>query len=150
MSSRMTCPRSRSCFLAGTADAGAAPPTLLSGRTAGRGRAGYHSGARSGSCRGNVAVARVGRPVAAPSANRSGRVSPTSARHVLDGLANRIDAVLDSGPCKVGIKSTVLDLSGPNAVLLRPGGVTVEDLEGSIGPVRRGMPHSRGDFGPPA
>ena len=63
------------------------------------------------------------RPIAAPSANRSGQVSPTSVRHVLDGLEGRIAAVLDSGPCRVGVESTVLDLSGPAPVLLRPGGV---------------------------
>jgi L-threonylcarbamoyladenylate synthase len=84
----------------------------------------------------------VGRPIAAPSANRSGKVSPTSVRHVLDGLAGRIECVLDSGPCAVGIESTVLDLSGPDAILLRPGGVTIEDLEGSIGPVRRQTPQT--------
>jgi L-threonylcarbamoyladenylate synthase len=91
---------------------------------------------------------RVGRPIAAPSANRSGQVSPTSARHVLDGLDGRIDAILDSGPCQVGIESTVLDLSGPDPVLLRPGGVTVEDLEARIGPIRRGMPHAVAGEGP--
>jgi L-threonylcarbamoyladenylate synthase len=80
------------------------------------------------------------RPIAAPSANRSGQVSPTSARHVIDGLAGRIAAVLDSGTCAVGIESTVLDLSGPDPVLLRPGGVTVEDLEACLGPIRRGGP----------
>lgn len=80
---------------------------------------------------------RVELPVAAPSANRSGQVSPTSAEHVLDGLGGRIDAVLDSGRCKVGVESTVLDLSGPQPVLLRPGGLTVEDLESHIGPIRR-------------
>lgn len=79
----------------------------------------------------------VGRPVAAPSANRSGAVSPSDADHVLDGLAGRIDAVLDSGPCRVGIESTVLDLSGPSAVLLRPGGVSVAEIEAVIGPVTR-------------
>jgi L-threonylcarbamoyladenylate synthase len=84
----------------------------------------------------------VGRPIAAPSANRSGQVSPTAARHVLDGLDGRIDAVLDSGPCQVGVESTVLDLSGPEPVLLRPGGVTVEELEAHIGPIRRGIPHA--------
>jgi L-threonylcarbamoyladenylate synthase len=78
------------------------------------------------------------RPIAAPSANRSGQVSPTSAQHVLDGLGGRIDAVLDSGPCEVGIESTVLDLSREAPVLLRPGGVTVEALEACLGPVRRG------------
>lgn len=83
----------------------------------------------------------VGRPVAAPSANRSGRISPTDAAHVLDELAGRIDAVLDSGPCTVGVESTVLDLSGGQPVLLRPGGVTVEAIEALIGPVvRAGAP----------
>lgn len=75
------------------------------------------------------------RPIAAPSANRSGRVSPTSAAHVLADLENRIAAVLDSGSCQVGLESTVLDLSGAAPVLLRPGGVTREMLEAVIGPV---------------
>jgi L-threonylcarbamoyladenylate synthase len=79
----------------------------------------------------------VGRPVAAPSANRSGQVSPTTAAHVLDGLAGRIAAVLDSGPCPVGVESTVLDLSGPRPVLLRPGGVTAEAIEAIAGPIGR-------------
>lgn len=82
----------------------------------------------------------VGRPVAAPSANRSGQVSPTTAAHVLDGLAGRIDAVLDSGPCPVGVESTVLDLSGARPFLFRPGGATVEEIEAVIGPVARGIP----------
>jgi L-threonylcarbamoyladenylate synthase len=81
---------------------------------------------------------RVGLPVAAPSANRSGQVSPTSARHVLNGLSGLIAAVLDSGPCLVGVESTVLDLNDSVPVLLRPGGVSVEDLEASLGPIRRG------------
>lgn len=76
------------------------------------------------------------RPVAAPSANRSGQVSPTSVRHVLDGLDGRIAAVLDSGACRVGVESTVLDLSGAEPVLLRPGGVSRENLEACLGPVR--------------
>ena len=80
----------------------------------------------------------VGRPVAGPSANISGQVSPTTAAHVLDGLGGRIAAILDSGPCSVGVESTVLDLSGPDPVLLRPGGATVEAIEALIGPVRRG------------
>jgi L-threonylcarbamoyladenylate synthase len=78
------------------------------------------------------------RPIAAPSANRSGQVSPTSARHVLERLEGRIAAVLDSGPCEVGVESTVLDLSRPVPVLLRPGGVTVEDLQACLGSIRRG------------
>lgn len=84
----------------------------------------------------------VGRPVAAPSANRSGQVSPTTARHVLDGLGGRIAAVLDSGPCPVGVESTVLDLSGDGPFLLRPGGVTQEALEAAIGPIGQGQPHA--------
>ncbi len=83
---------------------------------------------------------QVGRPVAGPSANRSGAVSPTSVRHVMDGLDGRIAAVLDSGSCVVGVESTVLDLSGATPVLLRPGGVPVEALEARLGPVGRGAP----------
>jgi L-threonylcarbamoyladenylate synthase len=82
------------------------------------------------------------RPIAAPSANRSGAVSPTTVQHVLDGLSGRIAAVLDSGPCRVGVESTVLDLTGSNPVLLRPGGVPVEALEAVIGPIQRGVPHA--------
>ncbi len=88
----------------------------------------------------NSLLRQAGRPIAAPSANRSGHVSPTSAAHVLDGLDGRIDAVLDSGPCAVGVESTVLDLSGPQPVLLRPGGVTLEALEACLGPVLLGAP----------
>lgn len=68
------------------------------------------------------------RPLAAPSANRSGRVSPTTAAHVLDGLDGRIAAVLDGGPAEVGLESTVLDLSGHRPALLRAGGITREAL----------------------
>jgi L-threonylcarbamoyladenylate synthase len=64
----------------------------------------------------------VGRPVAAPSANRSGQVSPTTAAHVLEALGGRIAAILDSGPCPIGVESTVLDLTGRRPFLLRPGG----------------------------
>jgi len=84
----------------------------------------------------------AGLPVAAPSANRSGEVSPTTARHVLDGLGGRIAAVLDSGPCPVGVESTVLDLTGARPFLLRPGGATVEAIEAIVGPVTRGIPHA--------
>jgi L-threonylcarbamoyladenylate synthase len=82
------------------------------------------------------------RPIAAPSANRSGHVSPTTSAHVMDGLAGRIAAVLDSGPCSVGVESTVLDLSGDEPVLLRPGGITAEDLQACIGRFQRGVPHA--------
>lgn len=87
---------------------------------------------------------RVGRPVAAPSANRSGQVSPTTAAHVLEELGGRIAAVVDGGPCAVGVESTVLDLTDPagGAVLLRPGGVPREAIEAAIGPVGRTVPHA--------
>jgi L-threonylcarbamoyladenylate synthase len=78
---------------------------------------------------------QAGVPVAAPSANRSGQVSPTTAAHVLAGLEGRLAAVLDGGPCMVGVESTVLDLSTPVATLLRPGGLSREELEAEIGPV---------------
>ncbi|WP_198372784.1 L-threonylcarbamoyladenylate synthase [Roseomonas rosulenta] len=81
-------------------------------------------------------------PVAGPSANRSGQVSPTTAQHVLDGLSGRIAAVLDGGPCTVGVESTVLDLAAGGAALLRPGGVPVEAIEAVIGPVARPIPVS--------
>lgn len=89
-----------------------------------------------------------GGPVAAPSANRSGRISPTSAAHVLAQLEGRIAAVLDSGPCEVGLESTILDLSGPQPVLLRPGGVSVEALEAEIGSVARTVSKSDAPVAP--
>ncbi len=70
-----------------------------------------------------------GKPIAAPSANISGTVSPTTARHVLDGLQGRIDAVIDGGRCSVGVESTIVDCSGPSLRILRPGGVPREDIE---------------------
>lgn len=82
----------------------------------------------------------AGMPVVGPSANRSGQVSPTTAQHVLDGLGGRIAAVLDGGPCEVGVESTVLDLAAGGAALLRPGGVPVEAIEAVIGKVARPVP----------
>jgi L-threonylcarbamoyladenylate synthase len=78
-------------------------------------------------------------PIAAPSANRSGAVSPTTAAHVLADLEGRIDAVLDSGQANVGLESTVLDLTS-EPTLLRLGGVPAEALEAVIGQVQRGGP----------
>jgi L-threonylcarbamoyladenylate synthase len=74
-------------------------------------------------------------PIAAPSANRSNRVSPTTAQHVRDELGDTVDLVLDGGPCSVGIESTVIDLSLEVPVILRPGDVTREQIEAVIGPV---------------
>jgi L-threonylcarbamoyladenylate synthase len=75
------------------------------------------------------------RPLAGPSANRSGRISPTDAAHVAGSLGTRVDLILDGGPCRVGVESTVVDLSGKRAVLLRPGGVPREAIEQVIGKV---------------
>ncbi|MFT6775508.1 MAG: L-threonylcarbamoyladenylate synthase [Paracoccaceae bacterium] len=78
-------------------------------------------------------LAAVGAPVAAPSANPSGGVSPTSADHVVAGLGARIDAVIDGGPCAVGVESTIVAVDGMRARLLRPGGVTAEALAAVLG-----------------
>jgi len=80
-------------------------------------------------------IAESGLPIAAPSANRFGRVSPTAAEHVLVDLDGRIDAILDGGPCKIGVESTVLDLSGAAPVILRQGAVTPRDLRKILGEV---------------
>jgi L-threonylcarbamoyladenylate synthase len=78
-------------------------------------------------------IKAAGRPLAAPSANRSGAVSPTLAEHVAESLGARVGLILDGGPCRVGVESTVLDLSGERPALLRPGGVPVEALEAALG-----------------
>ncbi|SER67456.1 translation factor SUA5 [Tranquillimonas rosea] len=75
---------------------------------------------------------RAGIPVAAPSANPSGRVSPTRAEHVAEGLSDRIDAVLDGGPCSVGVESTIVGVSD-TPTLLRPGGLPAEAIEACLG-----------------
>jgi L-threonylcarbamoyladenylate synthase len=77
----------------------------------------------------------TGRPLAAPSANRSGRLSPTSASDVMAELGGHIAAVLDGGRCEIGIESTVLDLCGAEPTVLRPGGVAREVLEAVLGHV---------------
>jgi L-threonylcarbamoyladenylate synthase len=79
-------------------------------------------------------IERSGVPIAAPSANRFGHVSPTTARHVLDDLDGRIDVVLDGGPTPIGVESTVLDLTSSSPRILRPGGLAREQIEAVIGP----------------
>ena len=74
-----------------------------------------------------------GRGLAAPSANPFGGVSPTTAAHVVDGLGHAVDAILDGGPCAVGLESTILDLSGPMPRILRPGAVAPRALAAVIG-----------------
>lgn len=77
----------------------------------------------------------VQRPIAAPSANPFGYVSPTTAAHVQELLGEKIKLIVDGGPCRVGVESTVCVLTDGEAVILRPGGVTVEEIEAVIGPV---------------
>ena len=77
----------------------------------------------------------TGRPIAAPSANRSGRVSPTEAAHVAEEIGDRVSLILDGGRTPVGLESTVLDLSAEAPALLRPGGVTSEQLTALLGPI---------------
>ena len=80
-------------------------------------------------------------PVAAPSANRSGRLSPTTAAHVAAALGGHVALILDGGPCAIGLESTVLDVSGKTPAILRPGGVTQEAIEDALGhPVRIATP----------
>ena len=74
-----------------------------------------------------------GFPLAGPSANPSGRISPTRPEHVIDGLAGKVDFVLDGGACQVGVESSVLDLTGEQPVLLRPGAVLSEDIAAVLG-----------------
>lgn len=80
-------------------------------------------------------IRAAGVPVAAPSANSSGKPSPTVAEHVSEDLNGKIDMIVDGGPCQVGLESTVLDLTADPPVILRPGAITREDLEGVLGHV---------------
>ncbi|MBO6554160.1 MAG: threonylcarbamoyl-AMP synthase [Roseitalea sp.] len=83
-------------------------------------------------------ISALGRPVAAPSANRSGRISPTTAHAVRDSLGDAVPLILDSGPARVGVESTIIDVSGDTPVCLRPGGIALADIERVIGqPVAR-------------
>ena len=88
----------------------------------------------------------AGVPLAAPSANRSTALSPTTARHVERSLGDRVDLILDGGPTSVGIESTVLDLRTPRAAILRPGVIGARELEPLVGPV--GSPHDIGGEAP--
>ena len=81
----------------------------------------------------NRLIRACGCPLAAPSGNLSGRPSPTTARHMLHDMDGRIDAILDGGPCEVGVESTIVDLTGERPRLLRPGGVTPEELRALLG-----------------
>jgi L-threonylcarbamoyladenylate synthase len=78
-------------------------------------------------------IEAAGRPIAAPSANRSGRPSPTDAEAVTADLGDNVNLVLDAGPVDIGLESTVIDLTGPKVMLLRPGGAPLERLEAFFG-----------------
>lgn len=78
-------------------------------------------------------IRACGKPLAAPSANRSGSISPTRADHVRDSLGDRVKLILDGGPCAVGIESTIVKVDGARASLLRPGGISRESIERFLG-----------------
>ncbi|HEX4613670.1 MAG TPA: L-threonylcarbamoyladenylate synthase [Urbifossiella sp.] len=89
-------------------------------------------------------IRSAGVPIAAPSANRSTELSPTLAEHVLKGLDGRIALVLDGGPCRGGIESTVVDVTGDRVQILRPGLVTAPMLEAVVGPLDLGRERGEG------
>ena len=82
-------------------------------------------------------LAAAGCPIAAPSANPFGYISPTLAAHVAAQIGDGVDLILDGGPCPFGVESTILDVSGDRPALLRPGAVEIERIEALIGPVSR-------------
>ena len=93
----------------------------------------------------------AGCPVAAPSANKFGGISPTTAQHVADGLGSNVDCIVDGGPCAVGLESTVLSLMSERPMLLRHGGCPREDIERLIGRVEIAQSHpSRDDAAQPS
>ena len=105
---------------------GALPPIVCAG--------GATQGVRCPDHPDTLAVIRaLGRPLACPSANLSGQTSPKSAQDVLDQLVGRIDAVLDGGPCSVGVDSTILDLTVAPYRILRQGGLSLEAIQAALG-----------------
>ncbi len=100
--------------------------------TAGREKAGVRVPAHAVAL---ALIAAAGVPVAAPSANRFGHTSPTTAEHVLADLEGRIDAILDAGACDVGVESTVVDPTTDPAIIYRPGGITAEQIRRVLGDV---------------
>ncbi len=88
----------------------------------------------------------AGVPIAAPSANTSGQISPTTPLHVIESLGDKVDMILAGGACEVGLESTVLDLSGDTPVVLRPGGITAEQIAQILD---CDVPYDLGDHGAP-
>ncbi|MEQ8602131.1 MAG: L-threonylcarbamoyladenylate synthase [Marivibrio sp.] len=101
-----------------------------------------HEGARA-------LLEAVDAPVAAPSANASGRLSPSTAAHVAASLRDRVDLILDGGPCAVGLESAIVDASGARPALLRPGGVAAEEIEAALGRPLLRADESGADAGSP-
>ncbi len=94
-------------------------------------------------------IQAAGTPVAAPSANPFGYVSPTTAPHVADLLGEAVDLILDGGPCRVGVESTIVSLATESPALLRPGGVSREEVEDALGtPVVMAPPPAEGPLAP--
>ena len=84
-------------------------------------------------------IREAGTPIAEPSANLFGYVSPTTAQHVATGLGSTVDLILDDGPCPIGVESTIVSLAGSQPELLRPGSITIEQLSAVIGSIRRSL-----------
>lgn len=98
-------------------------------------------------------IKKSGVPVVAPSANKSQTISPTTARHVYESLGEKVDMILDGGPCSVGVESTIIDVTGKHVVLLRAGGLSLEELEGFLNEkilISRGNPDLPSSPGPNA
>src|SRR5262249_5032319 len=94
-------------------------------------------------------IAALGKPIAGPSANRSGKVSPTTAEHVETEFGRNLAMVLDGGPCRVGLESTVVDVTKVPAAILRAGGVTAETIAAAIGELATPVPGPEQDDGAP-
>jgi L-threonylcarbamoyladenylate synthase len=86
--------------------------------------------------------------VAAPSANPFGMISPTTAEHVADQLDGTVDMILDGGPCAVGVESTIVSFCGPKPMILRPGGLPIEEIEAAIGPLETPPPDEPAPLSP--
>lgn len=93
-------------------------------------------------------IREAGTPIAGPSANPFGYVSPTNAQHVAEGLGSKADLILDGGPCPVGVESTIVSLVGPQPELLRPGSITIEQLSSVIESIRRSPPVNQKPIAP--
>lgn len=93
-------------------------------------------------------IKEAGTPIAAPSANPFGYLSPTTAEHVGEQLGDKIDLILDGGRCPIGVESTVIFLAKGKALLLRPGGLALEDIENMIGKVEMASPNPSSPLSP--